>query len=112
MELEELKQSRKQWEPPMAENIPPASHVREEIVSLQSQTTPVKQRWNPTEFAEKEVFHKTLQMPNKLNIDKVFPNNLKDEEVNELRLSRPKRFPKIGSKGRSSSAHVLQRVKL
>jgi len=120
MELEELKQSRKQWEPPMAENIPPASHVREEIVSLQSQTTPVKQRWNPTEFAEKEVFHKTLQMPNKLNIDKVFPNTLKDEEVNEeiekeldeLRLSRPKRFAKIGSKERSSSAHVLQRVKL
>ena len=100
---------------------------------------PVKLRWKPTDSSN-EVF-KSLEIPNKLNIEKVFPITSRDEEViakvevekelDELRISRPKRFHKvwkhktvqicnsyctvyfqIGQEERSASAHALQRVKL
>merc|ERR1711892_1537556 len=120
IELEELKESRKQWQPPVIQKNDSTSSVQDEIISLQFQTMPVKLRWKPTDSSN-EVF-KSLEIPNKLNIEKVYPNTSRDEEViakvevekelDELRISRPKRFHKIGQEERSASAHALQRVKL
>jgi len=121
LELEDLKESRKKWKPPKLEKPEPISNVKDEIITLQFESVPLKLRWNPTDNDDEEKI-KTLEIPNKLNLDKVFPNQSKEEdaytkmevekELDELRLSRPKRFQRIGKEERSSSAHVLQRVKL
>jgi len=121
LELEDLKESRRKWRPPPVEKPEPTSNVKDEIINLQFETVPLKLRWNPTDNNEKEEIQ-SLDIPNKLNIEKVFPTKAQDEDVDikkelekeldEVRSSRPSRFQKIGKEQRSSSAHVLHRTKL
>merc|ERR1711892_523135 len=121
LELEDLKESRKKWRPPQIEKPEPVSNVKDEIITLQFESMPLKLRWNPKDSFESDEI-KSLEIPNKLNIEKVFPSQPKEEDINtkievekeldEVRMSRPKRFQKIVKEQRSSSAHVLQRVKL
>merc|ERR1719187_1702261 len=121
LELEDLKESRRKWRPPPVEKPEPTSNVKDEIINLQFETVPLKLRWNPTDNNEKEEMQ-SLEIPNKLNIEKVFPSKAQDEDVDiknelekeldEVRSSRPSRFQKIGKEQRSSSAHVLHRTKL
>merc|ERR1712106_1169685 len=121
LELEDLKESRKKWRPPQIEKPEPVSNVKDEIITLQFESMPLKLRWNPKDCFESDEI-KSLEIPNKLNIERVFPSQPKEEdihtkfevekELDEVRMSRPKRFQKIVKEQRSSSAHVLQRVKL
>merc|ERR1712128_375359 len=121
LELEDLKESRKKWRPPQIDKPEPVSNVKDEIITLQFESMPLKLRWNPKDSFESDEI-KSLEIPNKLNIEKVFPSQPKEEdihtkfevekELDEVRMSRPKRFQKIVKEQRSSSAHVLQRVKL
>merc|ERR1711892_918975 len=121
LELEDLKESRKKWRPPQIEKPEPVSNVKDEIITLQFESMPLKLRWNPKDSFESDEI-KSSEIPNKLNIEKVFPSQPKEEDINtkieeekeldEVRMSRPKRFQKIVKEQRSSSAHVLQRVKL
>merc|ERR1711892_1156896 len=111
----------KKWRPPQIEKPEPVSNVKDEIITLQFESMPLKLRWNPKDSFESDEI-KSLEIPNKLNIEKVFPSQPKEEdihtkfevekELDEVRMSRPKRFQKIVKEQRSSSAHVLQRVKL
>ena len=65
---------------------------------------PLKLRWNPTDNTENEEIQ-SLDIPNKLNIEKVFPSKVQEEdadvkielekELDEVRSSRPKRFQKV-----------------
>merc|ERR1719320_1002942 len=121
LELEDLKESRRKWRPPPVEKTESTSSVKDEIINLQFESVPLKLRWNPTDNTENEEIQ-SLDIPNKLNIEKVFPSKAQEEdahvkielekELDEVRSSRPKRFQKLGNEQRSSSAHVLHRTKL
>ena len=74
------------------------------FLTFQFETVPLKLRWNPTDNNEKEEIQ-SLEIPNKLNIEKVFPSKPQDEDVDikkelekeldEVRSSRPSRFQKV-----------------
>merc|ERR1711915_555951 len=120
MELEDLKQTRKKWKPPQIEKSEHVSGVKDEIINLQFESVPLKLRWKPQENNAVEL--KTLELPNKLDVDRVYPQvqeseedenikNIVGKELEELRTSRPKRFIK-GLKERSASEHTPIRMNL
>ena len=74
------------------------------FLKLQFESVPLKLRWNPTDNTENEEIQ-SFDIPNKLNIEKVFPSKPQEEDVDvkielekeldEVRSSRPKRFQKV-----------------
>ena len=74
------------------------------FLKFQFESVPLKLRWNPTDNTENEEIQ-SLDIPNKLNIEKVFPSKAQEEdahvkielekELDEVRSSRPKRFQKV-----------------
>ena len=87
------------------------------FLKLQFESVPLKLRWNPTDNTENEEIQ-SLDIPNKLNIEKVFPSKVQEEdadvkielekELDEVRSSRPKRFQKVQNINIKNSSFFLQ----